>query len=188
MSIHIIHTLDHNLHILWYIFYFFFCSVLITTRTGPEDSLQNRLLFNIAHRMGDEAKLMKCHQHLKGMCLWLCVLCYQNHSDFYFDLDLNHWFYSIVFSLSPPPFFFQTVRKTSSPSQPFIIYVVITKRYANLLQGQNEVAAWTSLWNSRRSTEGTQWVDPRQWQELCTTLYYFKVKLYPPNPPFYFAP
>ena len=32
---------------------------------GPPDSLQNRLLFNISHRMGDEAKLMQFHQNLK---------------------------------------------------------------------------------------------------------------------------
>lgn len=32
---------------------------------GPNDSLKTRLLFNIAHRMGDENKLMKYHQNLK---------------------------------------------------------------------------------------------------------------------------
>jgi hypothetical protein len=32
---------------------------------GPSDSLQNRILFNISHRMGDEAKLMQFHQNLK---------------------------------------------------------------------------------------------------------------------------
>ena len=35
-----------------------------TTR-GPPDSLQNRLLFNISHRVGDESKLMQYHQNLK---------------------------------------------------------------------------------------------------------------------------
>lgn len=32
---------------------------------GPSDPLKNRLLFNIAHRMGDENKLMKYHQTLR---------------------------------------------------------------------------------------------------------------------------
>ena len=32
---------------------------------GPPDSLQNRLLFNTSHRMGDESKLMQFHQNLK---------------------------------------------------------------------------------------------------------------------------
>lgn len=32
---------------------------------GPSSSLQNRLLFNISHRVGDEAKLMQYHQNLK---------------------------------------------------------------------------------------------------------------------------
>ena len=32
---------------------------------GPNDPLKNRLLFNIAHRMGDENKLMKHHQNLR---------------------------------------------------------------------------------------------------------------------------
>ena len=32
---------------------------------GPKDSLQNRILFNISHRVGDETKLMQYHQNLK---------------------------------------------------------------------------------------------------------------------------
>ena len=32
---------------------------------GPNDSLQNRILFNISHRVGDETKLMQYHQNLK---------------------------------------------------------------------------------------------------------------------------
>lgn len=32
---------------------------------GPSDSLQNRILFNISHRVGDETKLMQYHQNLK---------------------------------------------------------------------------------------------------------------------------
>jgi intraflagellar transport protein 56 len=32
---------------------------------GPCDSLQNRILFNISHRVGDETKLMQYHQNLK---------------------------------------------------------------------------------------------------------------------------
>lgn len=32
---------------------------------GPNNALKNRILFNVYHRIGDENKLMQCHQNLK---------------------------------------------------------------------------------------------------------------------------
>lgn len=62
------HDVTHEVYLLLAVCYFYqqmYEEAEKAAENGPESSLKTRLLFNIAHRTTDEAKLMAFHQQLK---------------------------------------------------------------------------------------------------------------------------